>query len=201
MSSAVQICKLALGHLGDSADITSIAPPDGSVQAAQCAVFYPLARDALLTMRDWTFATKRVELSLSADDPPDGWSFAYSLPSDCLRPQVLLNDGADRDEDAQPFVVEGQTIYTHVENAWLRYTFQVVDAVRFPPLFVVALSRLLASMLAGPLIRGKEGRDIAKDQYSLAVKVEIPEAAASDKNSQNNCRYGDFTPESIGARA
>jgi len=201
VTSAVQICKLALGHLGDSADITSIAPPDGSVQAAQCAVFYPMARDSLLTMQDWSFATKRVELSLSANDPPDGWSFAYNLPADCLRPQVLLNDGADRDEDAQPFVIEGQTIYTHVENAWLRYTFAQVDAIRFPPLFVLALSRLLASMLAGPLIRGSEGRTLAKEHLALAVKIDIPTAAASDKNSQNNCRYADFVPESIGARA
>ena len=50
MASEVDICNLALGHLGDNATVASLNPPEGSVQAQHCARFYPIARDALLEM-------------------------------------------------------------------------------------------------------------------------------------------------------
>ena len=48
MPSEVDICNLALGHLGDSATVATIDPPEGSAQAEHCARFYPIARDARL---------------------------------------------------------------------------------------------------------------------------------------------------------
>ena len=59
MSSEVAICNLALAHLGDSATVASIDPPEGSAQSEHCARFYPIARDALLEMHAWKFATRR----------------------------------------------------------------------------------------------------------------------------------------------
>ena len=63
MASEVDICNLALGHLGDNATVSSISPPEGSAQAEHCARFYPLARDALLEMGYWNFAMRRVALA------------------------------------------------------------------------------------------------------------------------------------------
>ena len=34
MASEVDICNLALAHLGDAATVSSINPPEGSIQAA-----------------------------------------------------------------------------------------------------------------------------------------------------------------------
>ena len=58
MASEVDICNLALGHLGDNATVSSISPPEGSAQAEHCARFYPIARDALLEMHNWNFAMR-----------------------------------------------------------------------------------------------------------------------------------------------
>ena len=60
MSSEIDICNLALARLGDDATVASIDPPEGSAQAEQCARFYSIARDTMLEMHDWRFATKRV---------------------------------------------------------------------------------------------------------------------------------------------
>ena len=34
MASDVDVCNLALSHIGDTANVASINPPDGSVQSA-----------------------------------------------------------------------------------------------------------------------------------------------------------------------
>ena len=63
MASEVDICNLALAHLGDSATVASINPPEGSAQAEMCQRFYPIARDSLLEMHNWGFATRRKALA------------------------------------------------------------------------------------------------------------------------------------------
>lgn len=83
MASEVEICNLALSHLGDEATVASITPPDGSVQAGLCARHYPLARDALLQMHTWTFATRRI-VGAEVSSGTTNWQYAYSLPNDAL---------------------------------------------------------------------------------------------------------------------
>jgi hypothetical protein len=119
--SEVTICNLALSHLGDTAEVTSIKPPDASVQAQLCARFYPMARNALLEMANWGFATRRVTLAEVANptlDPDDScsrgtWRFAYGLPADAVNVlAVIPADASDdyeerlwsgRDEKGRPF--------------------------------------------------------------------------------------------------
>jgi len=77
MASIVDICNLALSHLGDSATVSSIDPPEGSAQADLCARFFPIALASLLEAHSWGFATRRVALAplaISAD------SFGAALP-------------------------------------------------------------------------------------------------------------------------
>ena len=72
MPSAVDICNTALSHIGDSANVSSIDPPDGSVQASYCKTFYPIALSSLLEMATWGFSTKRVALA-AVDNPSSTW--------------------------------------------------------------------------------------------------------------------------------
>ena len=62
----------------------------------------------------------------------------------------------------QQFAIEGNLIYTNQENAMLRYQAFVTDPSLFSPLFVITLSWHLASMLAGPVIKGDQGAAEAK---------------------------------------
>ena len=57
MATEVDICNLALAHLGDDATIASINPPEGSAQAEKAARFYPIARNTLLELHSWNFAS------------------------------------------------------------------------------------------------------------------------------------------------
>tara|TARA_R100001440_G_scaffold70554_1_gene93018 strand:- start:99 stop:767 length:669 start_codon:yes stop_codon:yes gene_type:complete len=187
MATEIDICNLALAHLGDDATIASIKPPEGSAQAEQAARFYPIARNTLLEFHTWNFASKRTSLA-TVNNTIDQWEYAYVAPADMITPLAILSPTAQNDYATrmssgdtpggitsnfaptilaghytpQQFVIEGNLIYTNQENALLRYQSLITDSTKFSPLFVVTLSWHLASMLAGPIIKGDQGRAESK---------------------------------------
>lgn len=164
MASEVDICNLALSHLGDGATVSSLYPPEGSAQAEYCATYYPLARDTLLEMHPWGFAMRRKALPLMAEQSADGL-FCYGLPPDCLRVVSVLSGRADGAASLRYFretLPDGQPVlYADAPDAVLRYVSNVRDTHRFPPLFVAALSWHLAAMLAGVVMKGDVGAQFA----------------------------------------
>tara|TARA_R100000654_G_scaffold26801_1_gene50474 strand:- start:2091 stop:2759 length:669 start_codon:yes stop_codon:yes gene_type:complete len=187
MATEIDICNLALAHLGDDATIASIKPPEGSAQAEQAARFYPIARNTLLEFHTWNFASKRTSLA-TVNNTIDQWEYAYVAPADMITPLAILSPTAQNDYATrmssgdtpggitsnfaptilaghytpQQFVIEDNLIYTNQENALLRYQSLITDSTKFSPLFVVTLSWHLASMLAGPIIKGDQGRAESK---------------------------------------
>lgn len=213
MSSEVDICNLALARLGDAATVSSIDPPEGSAQAEHCATFYPIARDALLEMHPWGFATKRVTLALLSSAWPE-WTYCYAQPSNVVNLLAVMPPLAKNDYDInlaipdanglvspdlpmqfrtmgyQPQDYSAETlddgtevIYTNQANAALRYTTLVTDTTKFSPLFVTTLTCLLASYLAGPVIKGDAGRKAAA-QWATEAKAWLSKATVSDANQR-----------------
>lgn len=208
MASEVDICNLALGHIGDAATVSSINPPEGSAQAEHCSRFYPMARDSLLEMHAWGFATKRVNLASLGSAWPE-WQYCYSVPNDALNLLAVLPPLATDDYSEgiswqysqtgaalatggiyqpQPFnyeTLEDGTlvIYTNQETAMLRYTAYVTDTTAFSPLFVNTLSWYLASMLAGPVIKGEAGAAESKRCMTQA-QILLGKATVSDSNQR-----------------
>lgn len=221
MASDVDICNLALSHLGDEAGVSAISPPDGSAQADHCKRFYPVARDALLEMHNWGFAMGRQALALLSDTgQPYGWTYSYARP-DCLRVIAVYPTDTvtaagqgyifDKDEfiarvKEHPFVEEtdstdARVIYSNIPEASALFIRKVTDTNRFSPLFVVALSRLLAAYLAGAIIKGDAGMKVSRAHMEVFERVEGPRAKAHDAMSGRNTSYDDFVPSSLLARA
>lgn len=203
MASEVDVCNLALGHLGDEAQVLAIKPPDGSVQSKHCGRFYPIARDQLLESHPWSFATKRVTLAPNAVTT-EPWSFAYALPSKCLRALAVLLPSQCDDADGDDFIIEVdadgvKVLYTNVEQATLRYIELVDDTTKYTPGFVGALARLLASYLAGPILKGVTGMKVAQEHLRLFL-LEAATARAADSNAAKRSNYRDFMPASVKAR-
>lgn len=186
MTTSVAISNLALSHLGDDATVASLEPPEGSAQAEHCAAFYPAARDALLEMYPWNFAMRRSTLALLEADPVPQWAYGYALPSNVLA--VFSLQGPDDTDDfvaqgygplatlagTNDYEIEGQAdgtrvLYTNVADAAIRYTVAVTVTTFFPPLFTMALSYLLASFLAGPVLKGETGRTVAAAMLNTAM--------------------------------
>ena len=196
MASEVDICNLALSHIGENAEIDSINPPDGSRHAALCFTYYPVARDVLLESHPWGFAKKRVTLALLGD-PPSQWTYRYLLPNDCLKPLALQTVGASDDKESDEYVIEvhgdnnEQSIFCNTESAELRYIFKSNDTGRYTPLFVNALSWLLASYLAGPITKDLKLKNSAYSQYLYEKDL----ATLSDANGEHLNR--DYQPSWI----
>ena len=192
MASPVQICNMALSHIGSEARVSSISPPDGSVEAGHCATFYDLARTELLEPGNWAFALKRVALS-QVVNPSKVWAYAYALPSDCqralrvLRPSIaitvftqdLVVEPHTDDRDSAPFDIEGEVVLTNEPDAVLVYGQDVTDSTKFPASFTSALSYLLASYLAGPVIKGSEGTRVGDAMRQRAMSLADVSATAS----------------------
>jgi hypothetical protein len=206
VSSEVDVCNLALGHLGDNANVASLNPPEGSAQGDHCARFYPIARDSLLELHTWKFATKRANLALLSSGWPE-WDYAYAQPNDMLVALAVIPQDATDDYSQpgfmpaqlgtvpvagayvpQPFSCEmddtgNSLIYSDQPNAVLRYTARVTDVTKFSPLFTTTLSWYLASMLAGPVIKGDAGAAEAKRCLAM-MQVWLSKAMESDANQR-----------------
>lgn len=190
MASVIDICNQALSHLGDSATVASIDPPEGSAQAEHCARFYPMALAALLEMHPWAFATRRTTLA-QVTNPSTTWQYCYALPSNTINMiSVLASDASDdysssaiaslqsydngyarnslggnyTPQDFSPEIdnLGNDIILSNQANAVLRHTVLVTDTSKFSPLFIECLGWLLASKLAGPVLKGESGMSAAQ---------------------------------------
>jgi hypothetical protein len=193
MASVIDICNLALAHIGDRANVTSIDPPEGSAQAEHCARFYPMARDVLLNMHPWSFATKRAVLAdISATViPPAKWQYSYTAPGDFMKILGVYDPNAMYDENKAEYEFElsadssgTRVIYANPEDAVVRYVAYVTDAARFPPIFTEGLAWLLASYLAGPVIKGTEGMRVSGEALKMALSY-VERARVEDANQRN----------------
>jgi len=185
MASEVQICNLGLSRFGDAANVLSIDPPDGSVQAEKCAQFYPVARDATQEAFEWAFCTRRANL-VQITNPLSSWVYAYALPNKFLQAWRVLLPGEIDESNTQAYKLETSNagafvLYTNVENASLVYAHQETNTGRFSALYTDALSWLLASYTAGPILKGKTGVAAQESAYRMHVAM-LARAAAADAN-------------------
>ena len=187
MATDIDICNLASANLLSADRVTSINPSDGSTLANRCQTFYPLARESALAAHDWFFARKTINASPDGDGVYDGvWAYKYGLPTDSLVAREVHPKGYD---DAQPFDVEatdaGNLLLTDVATARLTYTYKCEDTLRYPTNFVLAISWLLASFLAGPVIqKNKVTADDALRKYEYFLAKARKES--NDQSKANN---------------
>lgn len=154
--SEVEICKLALGNIGDTSVVTSISPPDANKAARGCALYYAPTRDLLLSQVDFNFSRHTTDLELVTGASIPNWDYVYRYPNDCHHIWRIVNEAVDleTDETKIPYEVfsdeenSGKLIATNQPDAILRYSRKITDVTLFSPLFVECLQWSLASKLA-----------------------------------------------------
>ena len=197
--SAVDVCNMALGLIGNKAKVTAISPVDGSAESTHCARYYPIALRSLLEMHNWSFAQRKIELTVVNADPDDtddpAWCYRYQIPDDWVKTISILADeaednyliaGVKQPQDCEikySETDEEQRLYTDTEDAWLRYTFYEDDPNQWSQLFIQALAWHLAAMLAGPIIKGAEGHTEAQRCLQRMGQY-LAEAKGKDSNER-----------------
>lgn len=186
MATKVDICNQALRYLGEAGTMASIDPEETSTEAELCSRMYPVCRDLMLEDFPWSFAIRRVALAVGATDVY-GWGYAYRLPSDLMR-ILAISEADDRMfENPQQFIIEsdesGLVCYTDTANAVIRYVRTNVPETMMPESFCDALAYLLASKLAGQIIKGTSAINVQKNLYAFYAQA-LEKAKSADAAQQ-----------------
>lgn len=202
MTTDVEICKLALSNIR-AGSLNSL--DDATLPAQMCKLKYPILRDFLLGQLTWGFARSIKALAVVTTEVFT-WSQIYSYPSDCLKmlrlvgPQEELANASTSllqrlfDEQVLPagslrnkipheiFTIDGnKLIGTNDEDLRIDYTVKITDPTLFSMEFVMALSHLLSSELAIPLVGVKDGRSLRSDSLQIYNQY-LLDAMSSDAN-------------------
>jgi hypothetical protein len=105
-------------------------------------------------------------ISILAPDAVDDYSASMQSSAQAYDNSYARNTvgGAYTPQDFSPETDDAgnDIILTNQADAVLRYTAQVTDTTKFSPLFVECLTWLLASKLAGPVLKGEAGMQAAQ---------------------------------------
>ena len=138
MASTVDICNGALNQLGAT---TILSLTEDSKNARLCNSRFTQVRDAVFRSHPWNCLQKRVELAADTDAPAWGFSYAYTLPADCLRLLRIL------DYDSN-YKVEGRKILSNTSSMKILYIGRVTDPNEYDESLRETLSAALGADIA-----------------------------------------------------
>lgn len=203
MTSEIDICNIALSNIRGG-EINSFN--EASPAAKLCKLKYPILRDQILRDVPWQFAHKVAVLALLTDDLFN-WAYAYQYPTDCLRINRLLINFEEIESGGSEVIskyynaeypvpnlnlqtkyelinVDGNMVIAANEpDLRIDYVARVTDPKKFDSQFVMALSYLMASELAIPMVGPEKGRPLRAESLRLYTSY-IDEATASNLNEQ-----------------
>jgi hypothetical protein len=188
--SETAVCNLALGHLGISAEINNLTT-EKSAEASACRRYFSTAKDVALRDLKCTFATEFATLALVEENPNDEWAYSYRYPASCLFfRRILSGTRNDTSGSRIPYKIAsdavGKLIYTDRQYAECEFTKQVDDQMLWPDDFILAVSYLLASLIAPRLTRGDGVKlgDRALELYNLMKQTTEANADAEQQGEE-----------------
>lgn len=95
--------------------------------------------------------------------PEFDWTYAFDIPSDCLR-VIKAEDNVD-------FVREASRIFSEEEEMKIQYIAQITDVTIYPPAFVAAFATKLAAEIAYPLTNATTMTEKMHELYLKKLKI------------------------------
>lgn len=173
--SVVDVCNSALQRVGANS-IASLS--DNSPEARACVVAYDSNRRDELRKHMWNFTLKRVVLAPDTTAPAFDYTYAFSLPTDCLR----VVRPADSYLDWQ---IEGRKILTNLSSTlYLRYIADIEDCAQWDSTFYNVMAVSLAIDLCEKLTQSNGKKQMLMQEYKEAIsdarKVDAFESGPQD---------------------
>ena len=188
MASAVDIANSALNLLGAS---TISAFTDDSKNARLVNQRYEPVRDRVFRSHAWNCLHKRVELAQNSTVPVVEYSFAYSLPSDCLRVLKIHNGATDSIVSEMEYKIEGRNIVTNEGTVFLIYIAKITD----PNLYDTYLQESISHQLAADIAYAITNNATLANNYMARADERLREARFIDatENSLGKIESNEFT--------
>lgn len=178
ITSKVDICNMALSHLGNNSTITNIDTPSNDKELT-FALWYDVARQAALKEMMPNFALRRGRFAKLVETPAFGYGYAYDYPTFCLK---VLGIGDVKDKENN-YAVEGGRIYTDIDDADglpVRYIRDITDVTKYSPEFKMAFSWYLAGYVCLQLTQDPNKASMIWQRIPMVV------ANLSGLNAQEN---------------
>ena len=172
MASVVDICNGALNQLGAT---TILSLTEDSKNARLCNSRYTQVRDALFRTHPWNCLQKRIQIAADSTAPAWGFSYAYTLPADCLRLLKIL------DYDSN-YKVEGRKILSNTSSMKILYVARVTDPNEYDELLRETLSASLGADIAFGVTSNNQ---TATNMYNL-FKEKLRDARFVDSTEGQN---------------
>lgn len=178
-ASLTAVCNKALADVradNTLSDITDVT--DTSAEAQACRTYVYDIIGEVLEEYDWRWASREKSLgAIHADDPPEGWSYRYLVPNDCVVPREVLSEGKIPNTDKNAFVevlsADGseRTLSTNIEDAILRYTSDAlsVQVELWPNNFTNCVRHKLAHELGMALKNSPQIAESSYGRYRMAL--------------------------------
>lgn len=212
---AIDVGNQALSIMGEAANITQLEPTPNATQGAKLvAQHLPKAKEQILQLHPWTFATRRVA-AVAIDDVVSTRKFAYAVPLEMLYPVAVLDPEAPDEHQVRtqradvdpwtrvpeagslepatlPLVIEtdrqgNRILRTDQENAIFVYVAGNVDFAVWDPLVRQACAYQLASLCVGGIVKGKAGAQLGQQYAQMAMALAI-QAAGNNAQFQTDIR-------------
>lgn len=177
MATETELVNAALRKGGGAKRILDLTDSVGSAGIASDVLTFE--RDDLLRSGVWNFTITRIQLAQLATLPVFGWTYAYTIPSDCIR-MVSIHDN-DAGNGVVPYKIESilqpddtyvNAIVTDASEIFLRYCRQVTDpnlmTASFRQVLILRMAKIFAISIAksNPLYQA-----LAAEEKSLMAKA------------------------------
>ena len=172
MASVVQICNSALNQLGASS-ITALT--EDSKNARICNERYETIRDAVYRSHPWNCLVKRVQLAQDTDTPAWGFTYQYTLPSDCLRVLQIKDYNSD-------YKIEGRKLLIDESDVYLIYLTIETDVNQLDILLRETISAGLAQDIAYAITSNLQVTKLMAEKY----QAKLSEARHTDASEGYN---------------
>ena len=188
MASVVDICNSALNLLGAS---TISAFTDDSKNARLINQRYEPVRNRVFRSHAWNCLHKRVQLAQNSTAPVVEYSYAYALPSDCLRVLKVHNGSTDSIKSDIDYKLEGRNIVTNEGTVYIIYIAIDTD----PNNYDTYLQESISHQLAADLAYAVTNNATLADKYMVRADERLREARFIDatENSLGTIESSEFT--------
>ena len=188
MASAVDIANSALNLLGAS---TISAFTDDSKNARLINQRYEPVRNRVFRSHAWNCLHKRVQLAQNSTAPVIEYTYAYALPSDCLRVLKVHNGTTDSIASAIDYKLEGRNIVTDEGTVYLIYVALDTD----PNNYDSYLQESISHQLAADLCYAITNNATLANNYMARADERLREARFIDatENSLGTVEANEFT--------
>ncbi len=188
MASVVDICNSALNLLGAS---TISALTDDSKNARLCNQRYEPIRNRVFRSHAWNCLHKRVQLAQNSTAPVVEYTYAYALPSDCLRVLKIHNGTTDSIASSMDYKLEGRNIVTDIDTVYLIYIALDTD----PNNYDTYLRESISHQLAADLCYAITNNATLANNYMTRADERLREARFIDatENSLGTVEANEFT--------